>query len=74
MRISRARVTQILNLLRLATEAVGMVIDLGDPLPAPTVTERQLRQITNLPSHSQLKDLTIILGRMRSSEDLNCRS
>jgi hypothetical protein len=72
--LSRARVTQVLNLLRLAPRAIRIVLDLGDPLPSPMVTERQLRQLINLPRHSQLKELEIILGRMRSSEQLMIRS
>ena len=38
--ISRARVTQILNLLRMATEIIDIIGGLGDPLPLPVVTER----------------------------------
>jgi hypothetical protein len=72
--VSRARVTQILNLLRLAPEVIGIVMDLGDPLPAPMVTERQLRRIINLPRRKQLKELTIIPGGMRSSAELTRRS
>lgn len=62
--ISRARVTQILNLLRLSPRVIGIVRDLGDPLPSRTITERQLRRIINLPSEEQLKELNIIIARM----------
>ncbi len=72
--ISRARVTQILNLLRLGPRVTGMVTGLGDPLLAPMVTERQLRPLISLTARSQLKELTIILGRMRSSEEPMRRS
>jgi hypothetical protein len=64
--ISRARVTQILNLLRLAPRVIGMVMDLGDPLPAPMVTERQLRQLINRSARDQLKEIMIILGLIRT--------
>jgi hypothetical protein len=73
MGISRARVTQVLNLLRLAPRVIGIVMG-GDPLPAPMVTERQLRPLIGLTARSQLKELTIILGRMRSSEEPTRRS
>ena len=47
--LSRPWVTHILNLLRLAPEVIGILMDLGEPLLATTVNERQLRQIINLP-------------------------
>jgi hypothetical protein len=43
MGVSRARVTQILNLLKLPTEIIEKVSALGDPLTKPTVTEHSLR-------------------------------
>jgi hypothetical protein len=46
--ISRARVTQILNLLELDCEVQEMVVRLGDPLPRGSVTERILRRIAGL--------------------------
>jgi len=44
--ISRARVTQILNLLKLGPEVREMVVRLGDPMPSGSVTERQLRGLS----------------------------
>jgi len=41
--ISRARVTQILNLLKLPEEIIDSVIALGEPLIKPLVTDRSLR-------------------------------
>ena len=41
--VSRARVTQILNLLKLPEEIVEKVYSMGDPLLKPVVTERNLR-------------------------------
>ena len=41
--VSRARVTQILNLLKLPCDVIERVSALGDPLPKPIVTERSLR-------------------------------
>ena len=43
MEVSRARVTQILNLLKLPSDVIEKVSALGDPLPKPIVTERNLR-------------------------------
>jgi hypothetical protein len=43
--VSRARVTQILNLLKLPSDVIEKVSALGDPLPKPIVTERSLRTL-----------------------------
>jgi hypothetical protein len=72
--VSRARVTQILNLLRLAPRVIEIVMDLGDPLPAPMVTERQLRRLINPSVQNQLKEIMTILGIARSSGRLTRRS
>jgi hypothetical protein len=41
--VSRARVTQILNLLKLPEEIIEKVCAMGDPLPKPIITEHGLR-------------------------------
>jgi hypothetical protein len=41
--VSRARVTQILNLLKLPEAIIEKVCAMGDPLLKPIVTERNLR-------------------------------
>ena len=51
--VSRVRVTQVLNLLRLAPEVLEKIAGLGDPLASPIVTERKLRPLVNLPSKTQ---------------------
>jgi hypothetical protein len=66
--LSRARVTQILNLLRLSPRVMGIVMDLGDPLPAPMVTERQLRRLINWTPRRQSKEFMILLGGIHSGE------
>jgi hypothetical protein len=43
--VSRARVTQILNLLKLPEEIIRKIRAAGDPLSKPIVTERGLRLI-----------------------------
>jgi len=51
--VSRVRVTQVLNLLRLTPEALEKVAGLGDPLTSPIVTERKLRPLIALPGAKQ---------------------
>ena len=46
---SRARVTQLLKLLKLSPDVLEMLSALGDPLLSPIVTERSLRPIVSLP-------------------------
>jgi ParB-like chromosome segregation protein Spo0J len=43
LEVSRARVTQILNLLKLPAEIIEKLSALGDPLTKPVVTEHGLR-------------------------------
>lgn len=43
--ISRARVTQMFQMLDLAPDVVQMILDLGDPMPKRWVTERALRRL-----------------------------
>jgi hypothetical protein len=51
--VSRARVTQILRLLRLCPEVLDTVIACGDPLSSPLVTERSLRPVVGIPIEEQ---------------------
>jgi len=44
MGVSRARVTQVLNLLKLPEDVIDKAYAMGDPLPKPIVTEHNLRQ------------------------------
>lgn len=43
MGVSRARVTQVLNLLKLPEEIIEILKEKGDPLPKRVITERSLR-------------------------------
>jgi len=45
--ISRARVTQILNLLKLDSNIIQKLEKLGDPLKSKIITERMLRPYIN---------------------------
>jgi hypothetical protein len=47
--ISPARVSQVLRLLRLPPEVLDKIAALGNPMPGPIVTERELRRIVRLP-------------------------
>ncbi|MCJ7632425.1 hypothetical protein MUP77_08540 [Candidatus Bathyarchaeota archaeon] len=60
--VSRARVTQILRLLNLSTEVQKTLISLGDPLTRPTITERKLRSIVDLPQVQQRWKIEAILN------------
>ena len=58
--ISRARVTQILNLLKLDKSIIDNLEQIGDPLKVRMVTERMLRLYVNKSPQEQ-KDLLNIL-------------
>jgi len=45
--VSRARITQILNLLKLDSSIIQKLEKLGDPLKSKTITERMLRPYVN---------------------------
>jgi hypothetical protein len=68
--ISRARVTQILRLLKLAPEVQKVVAALGDPLPSPIITERRLRSVINLPVKEQKGKVEEILRAALSLDKL----
>lgn len=55
--VTRARVTQVLDLLDLAPDVLNGVAALGDPLTQPIVTERMLRPLTRLPVEEQKRIL-----------------
>lgn len=61
LRVSRARVTQLLELLRLDSDVLKSLVALGDPLLSPTVTERMLRPIVHLRPNDQRKSILDIL-------------
>ena len=57
LKISRARVTQIMNLLYLSPEAITLISSLGDPLRKPVITERKLRQLSGMAPEKQVEQL-----------------
>jgi hypothetical protein len=63
--VSRARVTQVLALLHLTPEVINAVRCLGDPLTSPTVGERDLRRLLELPPTERWQAVENLLGRER---------
>jgi len=70
LRVSDARVTQVLRVLRLAQEVLKAIAALGDPLPSPLVTERRLRPLVNLPPEEQGRRVEAVLA---GSESAQCK-
>jgi len=58
--ISRARVTQILRLLKLDSLIIQELEKLGDPLKSNIITERMLRPYINKSSKEQIKVFDIL--------------
>jgi hypothetical protein len=61
--ISRARVTQILHLLKLPRDTLNAIASLGDPLPSRIITERTLRSIMHCSEEEQLQEIGRILSK-----------
>jgi hypothetical protein len=62
LKVSRARVTQVLNLLKLAPEAIDIISSLGDLLGSLIVTERGLRPLLGLSAKQQKAQVEIMLS------------
>ena len=58
--VSRARVTQILNLLKLKPFIIQELENLGDPLDTNTISERMLRLYVNKSSKEQIELFDIL--------------
>jgi hypothetical protein len=63
LKVSRARVTQIMNLLQLSPEVLEMISALGDPLRIPIAAERSLRPLLGLSIEEQKARITSIMSR-----------
>jgi hypothetical protein len=63
LKVSRARVTQILNLLQLSPEVINIVASFGDPLQLPTITERRLRPLISLSVEQQKAQVKAIISK-----------
>ena len=62
-RVSRARVTQILNLLELSPEAIKLITSLGDQLSSPIVSERKLRTLLWMTVEQQVEQVRILISK-----------
>jgi hypothetical protein len=51
--VSRARVTQVLQLLTLSPSVIDAIVQLGDPLSEQIVSERSLRQLVRMDYRQQ---------------------
>jgi hypothetical protein len=60
--VSRARVTQIMNLLHLSPEVIEKISSLGDPISSPIVTERELRPLLGLSPEQQKAQVEVMLS------------
>jgi hypothetical protein len=63
LKVSRARVTQVLNLLKLSPEVIEIISKLGDPLREPTVSERGLRPLVGLNAKQQKAQVAEMLPK-----------
>ncbi len=61
--VSRAHVTQVLRLLRMAPRAKEAVLDLGDPVNGRVVGAHTLRSIARLPIEEQERLVREAIGR-----------
>ena len=64
--VSRARVTQVLNLLNLNPKITSKLKGLGDLWDRQVVTERELRTITGLPHKQQVRLLNAMVEEHRT--------
>lgn len=63
LQVSRARVTQVMNLLLLSSEVIEIILELGDPLKSPIVTERKLRPLILLSPEQQYTHVEYMLSK-----------
>ena len=66
--VSRARVSQMLGLLKLDPSVIDAIVHLGDPLLEPIVTERRLRPLTKLDPSQQLRRLILLYAITQTSK------
>lgn len=64
LQVSRARVTQIMNLLQLSPEVTDMISSLGDPLRMPAIPERRLRPLLPLTPDQQKIQVKLMLSKV----------
>jgi ParB-like chromosome segregation protein Spo0J len=66
--ISRARVTQVLQLLNLVPDVLNAIAALGDPLCARSITERTLRCLVHHPAEEQRRQVRRIFIQWRTPQ------
>jgi len=66
--LTRARVTQIMNLLKLSPEIIEIIFALGDPISIPHVTERTLRKLADLSVEEQKALIQRIIANSQIAE------
>ncbi len=64
LQVSRARVTQIMNLLQLSPEAKDMISSLGDPVNTHFVSERRLRPLLKLALDQQKDQVQLMISKV----------
>jgi hypothetical protein len=62
-KVSRARVTQVMNLLRLSPEVIEIIYSLGGPIIGPIIAERKLRPLLGLVTEKQIELVKIVLQK-----------
>lgn len=69
LNVTRVRVVQILNLLKLDSEVIHKILSLGDPQEHSNLTERKLRPLTQVKEPMlQMGMLTQLLERGEKNE------
>ena len=68
LKVSRARVTQILNLLQLSPDVLAIISSLGGSLRSPIVTERRLRPLLELTADQQKAQVEIMLSTSKHGQ------
>ena len=68
LKVTRARVTQIMNLLKLSSEVVKILTSLGDPINSPVLAEKRLRPMLALTAEQQEAQLEIMLSEKKQSK------
>jgi ParB-like chromosome segregation protein Spo0J len=67
LKVSRARVAQIMNLLKLSPDVIEMLSSLGDPPMSPALVERRLRPLLGLAPEKQVDQIKLVLSKGRPS-------
>jgi hypothetical protein len=69
LKVSRARVTQVLNLLKLSPEVVDVISSLGDPMKTHVVSERRLRPLLALKDEQQMDHVNRMLEDFKAKPE-----